>query len=132
MTRRRPVCDLDSSPQRQLWQLGGDNLLGVARVSGGADRPLEIHERASYRRAGGSSGFGSPGMSLARWAVPSGALALAVAAAMSDFAGVRCAGRQDAVAHGRWPGIVSVQSDDAGSSVEREVRCEPALCGAPS
>jgi hypothetical protein len=32
--------------------------------------------------------------------------------------------------HGRWPDIASVQSDDAGSSVEREARCEPALCGA--
>jgi hypothetical protein len=42
------------------------------------------------------------------------------------FPGALCSGR---CRREWWPGIASVQSDDAGSSVEREVRCEPAYAG---
>ena len=56
--------------------------------------PLGLTRRASYRRAGGSTGSGSAGMSLARRALPAGALALAAAAAPS-----RCLRRFVALAH---------------------------------
>ena len=66
-------------------------------------------------------------MSLARRALPSGALAWA--GGCGD-PGVCIVSMRLSAWQARWPGIASIQSDDAGSSVERESRCEPAFRGA--
>ena len=88
-----------------------------------------VNERASYRRARGADGYLSSGMSLARRALPSGALAWA--GGCGD-PGVCIVSMRLSAWQARWPGIASIQSDDAGSSVERESRCEPAFRGALS